>query len=95
MLYIEQTHAEPFCESVAEWVIFEADLGNSDGLSHALFFRFGNCVSIGVQLDSLTATVLSERPSLSFKGTAKFLLQAPGAVYICNGRRRKVDRKVT
>ena len=26
-----------------------------------------------------------ERPSLRFKGTAKFFLQAPGAVYICNG----------
>ena len=35
-----------------------------------------------------------ERPSLRFKGTAKFLLQAPGAVYICNGG-RKVDRKGT
>ena len=34
-----------------------------------------------------------ERPSLCFKSTAIFLVQAPGAVYISNGRRIKVDRK--
>ena len=37
----------------------------------------------------------TERPALRFKSTAKFLLQAPGAVYICNGGRRKVDRNGT
>ena len=36
-----------------------------------------------------------KRPSLCFKSTAQFLLQWPGAVYICNGRRRKADRKGT
>ena len=81
---VSTTDAEPFCESMAELVMFEADLGNSDSLSHAHFFRFWHCVNIGVQQDSLPAPVLSGRSSLSFRGTAKFLLQAPGAVYICN-----------
>ena len=36
-----------------------------------------------------------ERPALRFKSTAKLFLQAPGAVYICNGGRRKVDGKGT
>ena len=36
-----------------------------------------------------------KRPALRFKSTAKFFLQAPGAVYICNGGRIKVDKKGT
>ena len=36
-----------------------------------------------------------ERPFLRFKSAAKLFLQVPGAVYICNGGRRKVDRKGT
>ena len=36
-----------------------------------------------------------ERPSLQFKRTAECVLQAPSAVYICIGGRRKVDRKGT
>ena len=76
--------------------MFEADLGSSDSLSYTHFFlRFGHFVNIGVQQDRLPAPVLSGRPSLSFRGTVKFLLQAPCAVYICNGGRREVDRKVT
>ena len=68
--------------------MFEADLWNADSLSSANF-----SVNIGVQRDSFPAPCRQERPSLRFKRTAKFFLQAPGTVYICNGRRRKVDRK--
>ena len=57
--------------------------------------------SLGTALISESSGIASqrqcrhERPSLRFKSTAKFLLQAPGDVYICNGRRIKVYRKGT
>ena len=47
--------------------MFEADLGDSDSLSHAHFFRFGHCIYIGVQQDSLSAPVLSERAIFSLQ----------------------------
>ena len=73
--------------------MFEADLWNANSLSSAIFFQFDYCVNIGVQQDSFPGPVPSGRPSLRFKRTAKFLLQTPGAVYICNSGKRKVDRK--
>ena len=60
----------------------EGDLGNSDSVSQAHFFRFGHCVNIGVQQDNLPPPVLSGRQFLSFRGTAKFLLQACGGVHL-------------
>ena len=75
--------------------MFEVDLGNSDSLSPAHYFRSAHCVNIRIQQDSLAAPVLSGRPSSNFTGTAKFFHQGPNTVYIFNGGRRKVDRKVT
>ena len=53
----------------------------------------------GTALISESSKIASQRcqegPSLRLKRTAEFFLQAPGAVYICNGVRRKVDRKGT
>ena len=73
--------------------MFEGDLGNSDSLSHAHCFRVGHALIL--ESSRIACQCCQEGPYFRFKGTAKFLLQAPGAVYICNGGRRKVDRKVT
>ena len=59
--------------------MFEADLWNSDSLSRATFFRFGHCVNIGVQLDSVPAPVLS--------GKAIFALQEHSKVSSSNAQR--------
>ena len=75
---------------MAEWVLFEADLGNSNSLSHAHFFRVGHCVNIEVQQDRLPEPVLSERPSLSFRGTAKFLLHT----FLLAGEEKSVGKSL-
>ena len=75
--------------------MFEADLRNVDRLSHANFFGSGSAlISESCRIAS-QRQCRQRRPSLRFKGTAKFFLQAHGAAYICNGVRRKVDRKGT
>ena len=89
------THGERSCQAIAEWVMFEADLWNVDSLSRANFFGSGTALISESRRIASQRQCCQERPSLRFKGTAKFLLQAPGAVYICNGGRRKVDRKGT
>ena len=63
--------------------MFEVDLRNG-----------GHCVSIGVQQDNFPAPVPSRKAIFALQSPGKFLLQAPGAVYICNGG-RKVDSKGT
>ena len=73
--------------------MFEADLWNGDSLSRANLFSVRHYVNSGVQQDCFPAPV-QEMPSLRLKGRPKFLLQASGAVYICNGG-RKIDRKGT
>ena len=50
-------HTERFYSAMAEWVMFEADLGNGDSLSHANYFRFGHCINTTVQQDTLLAPV--------------------------------------
>ena len=78
--------------------MFEADLylWNVDSLSSTNCFRFGHSYNIGVQQDGFPAPVLSGRAFLAPQKHSKvFFLQVPGAVYICNGVRRKVDRKGT
>ena len=93
---VRNTHAERFREAMAEEVIFEADLWDVDSLSRTNTFRFSHWVNIGVQHDGFPAPVPSWlRSSLRLKSTAKFFLQAPSAVCICNDGRRKVDRRGT
>ena len=75
--------------------MFEAGLWNGDSLSRANFFGSGTALISESSRIASQRQCCQERPSLLLKGTAKFLLQAPGAVYICIGRRRKVDRKGT
>ena len=58
--------------------MFEADLWNGDGLSHANYFRFGHCVNIGVQQDSFAAPVPS--------GKAIFTLQQHSKVSSSSAR---------
>ena len=75
--------------------MFEADLRNVDALSHAIFFGSGTAlISESCRIAS-QRQCRQRRTSLRSRGTAKFFRQAPGAVYICNGMRRKVDRKGT
>ena len=74
--------------------MFEAALQNVDSLSSTNFFRFVHCVYIGVQRDCFPAPVPSGKAIFVLQKHSKvFFLQAPGAVYICNGGRIKVDRK--
>ena len=73
------THAERSCEGMAEWVMFEADLWNADSLSSANFFRFRDCITIGVQQDSFPAPVPS--------GKAIFALQKNSKVSSSSARR--------
>ena len=56
---------------------------------------FGSGTALLLESSGIACQCHQERPSLGFKSTAKFRLQAPGAVYICNGGRVKVDRKGT
>ena len=91
---VDNTHAERFCEAMAERVMIEANLWIGDSLSRANF-RFGHCVNIGVQQTASQRQCCQQRPSLSLKVSANFLRQDSGAVYICNGGRRKVDRQGT
>ena len=57
--------------------MFESDLWNADRLSSATFFSLGT----GLILESIGLPsqhqCRQERPSLRFKRTGKFLLQAP------------------
>ena len=92
---VYNTHAERSCKAMAEWLMFEADVWNGDSLSRVIFFGSGTALISKSSRIAYQRQCCQERPSLHFKGTAKFLFQAPGAVYICNGGRRKVDRKGT
>ena len=84
------TESELFCETLAEWVMFEADLWNIDSLSSTI------CSVRALISDSSKIAFqhqcCQENPSLRFKSTGKFL-QVSTDVYIYNGWRRKVDRK--
>ena len=75
--------------------MFEADLRNVDSLSNTNFFSL--CTALISESSGIASQrqCRKERASLRFKSTAKFFLQEPGAVYICNGARIKVDRKGT
>ena len=62
--------------------------------SHAsIFFSSGTALISESNRIASQRQSCQERPSLRFKGTAKFILRATGAVYICNGGRIKVDKK--
>ena len=76
-----------------EWVMFEADLWNGDSLSRAIFVQLGHCVNTGVQQDSFPAPVPYGK--VIFVLQQSFSFMCPVVVYICNGGRRKVDRKGT
>ena len=75
-------HAKRFSEARAEWMVFEADLRNVDSLSLANFFGLGTALISESSRIGSQRQCCQERPSLRFKGTAKFLLQAPGGLYI-------------
>ena len=49
------TEFELFCETLAEWVMFEVDLWNIDSLSSTIFF--GSSFNIGFQQDSFPTPV--------------------------------------
>ena len=84
------TESELFCETLVEWVMFEVDLWNIDSLSSTI------CSARVLILDSSSIAFQhqcrQEKPSLRIKSTGKFL-QVATDVYICNGWRRKVDRR--
>ena len=68
--------AESFCDTMAEWEVFEADLWNVDSHSSVNCFRFRHCV---ISESSGIASQLQYRQEmLSFRSeiTAKLLLQA-------------------
>ena len=75
--------------------MFEADLWDVNSLSSTNFFGSGTALISESRRIAFQRQSRQERPSLRFKGTEKFSLQAPGTVCICNGGRRKVDRKGT
>ena len=67
--------------------MFEAELWNADSLSSAKFFGSGTALiseSSGIPSQPLERQCHQERPALRFESIAKFRLQTPGAVYICN-----------
>ena len=85
------TESELFCETLAEWVMFEVDLWNIDSLSSTI-------CSARALISNSSRTAFQhqcrqEKPSLRVKSTGMFL-QVSTDVYICNGWRRKVDRSV-
>ena len=71
--------------------MFEADLWNGT----PIFFRFGHCVNIGVQQDSFPAPLPSGKAIFALQKHSKVSSSSARWLYICNGVRRKVDRKGT
>ena len=84
------TESELVCETLADWVMFEVDLWNIDSLSGTIFSARA-LISDSSRI-AFQHQCRHEMPSLRFKSTGKSL-QVSTDVYICNGWRRKVDRK--
>ena len=95
------SHAERFCGAMAEWCL-KRIYGMSIACQAPTIFSLGTVLIWESSRIASQCQCRQERPSLRSKGTAKFLVQAPPpphphplAVYICNGGRRKIDRKGT
>ena len=72
--------------------MLEADFWNGDSLSRPNFFGSGTALIAESSRIASQRQCCQERPSLRLKGTAKFLPQAPSAVYICNGGRKSIGK---
>ena len=71
--------------------MFEVDLWNIDSLSCMHHFSARALISDSSRI-AFQHQCRQEKPSFRFKSIGKFL-QVSTDVYICNGWRRKVDRK--
>ena len=77
-------HAERFCEAMAEWMIFEADLWNGDSvpLTRQFFSFLGHCINGLVQQNSFRAPVLSGKAIFGLQRQSKVSSSSARWLYI-------------